>query len=570
MRSIHATAGAADAAGWRRKASSVQCVRCQPAPPQSRACSLATRPSPRLRMRSSRCPAAASRAQGSDRARHPATEAKEQRGACESHVRQRHAQGELELRAAAMLQKRAFNFPAALGCILANHQQPRIGIRVELPPAPAGARRKLHLLVRRGVGSHIGRPARPARSFSIRPTHQRPAVASEAADRSPPERALAVRCDRPPEAREVPAASTLALTAPVRRHTSSNAVSHSLNAARVPVPVAPCPGAEETGSVRTKQVLGLDRQIREPPPRQVRASPQSFRFPRSRAARAPAPVPRSAPAVPRWSGSPIPGARTSSSQEPPAPSTRFCPPLGARDGTRPGRLVRLDRWPPPQVRPRAATRPPRPQELFSCQGYTPAWRRRTKWITGVVSHFANSASAHNLEVCSNAVLHLPTERCRTVSNPLGRSTLRSSAWFPSRPASWSSRGEDFRAPLNPSATAWCFSCWPAPLRITGNWFIHGERMFPGHMPLELCDFALWLVIATLLTLKPAIFDVAYYWAAIGATAAVLTPQPHLPLALPGDPVLRRSRPHRGGRPLPRLERAIEVRVRGRWSDRCWH
>jgi hypothetical integral membrane protein (TIGR02206 family) len=53
--------------------------------------------------------------------------------------------------------------------------------------------------------------------------------------------------------------------------------------------------------------------------------------------------------------------------------------------------------------------------------------------------------------------------------------------------------------------------------------VQGERMFPDHMPLELCDASLWLVIVALLTLKPAVFDVAYYWALAGATMALLTP-----------------------------------------------
>lgn len=57
----------------------------------------------------------------------------------------------------------------------------------------------------------------------------------------------------------------------------------------------------------------------------------------------------------------------------------------------------------------------------------------------------------------------------------------------------------------------------------GSWIIQGERMFPGHMPLELCDFALWMMIVTLLTLKPVFFDLAYYWAVIGAALAVVTP-----------------------------------------------
>ena len=57
----------------------------------------------------------------------------------------------------------------------------------------------------------------------------------------------------------------------------------------------------------------------------------------------------------------------------------------------------------------------------------------------------------------------------------------------------------------------------------GSWIVQGERIFPGHMPLELCDFALWLVIATLMTLKPVIYDVVYYWALIGTAMAVVTP-----------------------------------------------
>lgn len=51
----------------------------------------------------------------------------------------------------------------------------------------------------------------------------------------------------------------------------------------------------------------------------------------------------------------------------------------------------------------------------------------------------------------------------------------------------------------------------------------GAKMFPGHVPLELCDASLWLIIASLLTLKPAIFDVAYYWAIAGATQSLFTP-----------------------------------------------
>jgi hypothetical integral membrane protein (TIGR02206 family) len=48
-------------------------------------------------------------------------------------------------------------------------------------------------------------------------------------------------------------------------------------------------------------------------------------------------------------------------------------------------------------------------------------------------------------------------------------------------------------------------------------------MFPNHMPLELCDAALWLVVAALLTLSPLAFDLAYYFALAGASMSLLTP-----------------------------------------------
>jgi len=51
----------------------------------------------------------------------------------------------------------------------------------------------------------------------------------------------------------------------------------------------------------------------------------------------------------------------------------------------------------------------------------------------------------------------------------------------------------------------------------------GAQMFPSHVPLELCDASIWLIIACLLTLKPAIFDIAYYWALAGATQSLFTP-----------------------------------------------
>jgi len=53
--------------------------------------------------------------------------------------------------------------------------------------------------------------------------------------------------------------------------------------------------------------------------------------------------------------------------------------------------------------------------------------------------------------------------------------------------------------------------------------LHGARMFPDHLPLDLCDVSLYLLIVALLTLKPALFDLAYYYALAGATMSLLTP-----------------------------------------------
>ncbi len=51
----------------------------------------------------------------------------------------------------------------------------------------------------------------------------------------------------------------------------------------------------------------------------------------------------------------------------------------------------------------------------------------------------------------------------------------------------------------------------------------GQRIFPSRIPLELCDLTLYLVAIALVTLSPAWFDVAYYWALAGSGMALLTP-----------------------------------------------
>jgi hypothetical integral membrane protein (TIGR02206 family) len=47
--------------------------------------------------------------------------------------------------------------------------------------------------------------------------------------------------------------------------------------------------------------------------------------------------------------------------------------------------------------------------------------------------------------------------------------------------------------------------------------------FPEGLPLQLCDLALWATIAACFTLKPWVFEVAYYTGLGGSAQAVLTP-----------------------------------------------
>lgn len=64
-----------------------------------------------------------------------------------------------------------------------------------------------------------------------------------------------------------------------------------------------------------------------------------------------------------------------------------------------------------------------------------------------------------------------------------------------------------------------------------GWEIEAHVLhFPVNLPLELCDFSLFLAILSLFTLKPAFFDLAYYWALAGASMAVLTPNITAPLS----------------------------------------
>jgi hypothetical integral membrane protein (TIGR02206 family) len=57
----------------------------------------------------------------------------------------------------------------------------------------------------------------------------------------------------------------------------------------------------------------------------------------------------------------------------------------------------------------------------------------------------------------------------------------------------------------------------------GYMIMRGQLTFPDHLPLELCDASLCLVITALFTLNKTVFDLAYYGALAGATMALLTP-----------------------------------------------
>jgi hypothetical integral membrane protein (TIGR02206 family) len=57
----------------------------------------------------------------------------------------------------------------------------------------------------------------------------------------------------------------------------------------------------------------------------------------------------------------------------------------------------------------------------------------------------------------------------------------------------------------------------------GYLFAHGSLSFPAHLPLELCDACLVLVIVALFTLNRLAFDLAYYLALAGAGMALVTP-----------------------------------------------
>ncbi|MBI3585862.1 MAG: TIGR02206 family membrane protein [Ignavibacteriales bacterium] len=71
----------------------------------------------------------------------------------------------------------------------------------------------------------------------------------------------------------------------------------------------------------------------------------------------------------------------------------------------------------------------------------------------------------------------------------------------------------------------------------------GWVSFPYGLPLNLCDVALWLTVVAALTLKPAIFELAYFWGLAGSGMAILTPD--LGASLPSYPAIQFFTAHSG-------------------------
>ena len=82
-----------------------------------------------------------------------------------------------------------------------------------------------------------------------------------------------------------------------------------------------------------------------------------------------------------------------------------------------------------------------------------------------------------------------------------------------------------RSPSRSATVRWALAALlaVASLALLARTLLIHLQIFPNHLPLELCDASVWLMISVLLTRKPALFDVAYYWAVVGAGMALFTP-----------------------------------------------